>query len=154
MTALTKNTFTLPNLGTMFHALNKGSAKKAGTAQSTDGVLVPCQWDSLSDVRRHRPSKYVHQIRLVESTGALELRMMHFKAPKDSAKNQRIERSHAQPSNRAQFAGRSAPGALRCQAWSRCKRPGSLHANTGRKNGPTIRIHVCPRLDWCIFTKE
>ena len=95
MTALTKNTFTLPNLGTMFHALNKGSAKKAGTAQSTDGVLVPCQWDSLSDVRRHRPSKYVHQIRLVESPGALELRMMHFKAPKDSAKNQRIDASSA-----------------------------------------------------------
>ena len=95
MTALTKNTFTLPNLGTMYNALNKGSAKKAGTAQSTDGVLVPCQWDSLSDVRRHRPSKYVHQIRLVESTGALELRMMHFKAPKDSAKNQRIDASSA-----------------------------------------------------------
>ena len=94
MTALTKNTFTLPNLGTMFHALNKGSAKKAGAAQSTDGVLVPCQWNSLSDVRRHNP-KYVHQIRLVESTGALELRMMHFKAPKDSAKNQRIDASSA-----------------------------------------------------------
>ena len=77
MTALTKNTFTFPNFGSMLHALNNGSAKKAGTAQSTDGVLVPCQWDSLSDVRRHRPSKYVHQIRMVESTGDLELRMMH-----------------------------------------------------------------------------
>ena len=68
MTALTKNTFTFPNFGSMLHALNNGSAKKAGTAQSTDGVLVPCQWDSLSDVRRHRPSKYVHQIRLMNYT--------------------------------------------------------------------------------------
>lgn len=155
MTSITKNTFTLPNLGTMFHALNKGSAKKAGTAQSTDGVLVPCQWDSLSDVRRHRPSKYVHQIRLVESPGALELRMMHFKAQrqrKESA-HRRIERSHAQPSNRAQFAGRSASGALRCQSWSRCKRPSSLHADPGRQNGPTIRIHVCSRLGGCILVK-
>ena len=95
MTSLTKNTFTFPNLGTMFHALNKSSAKKAGAAQSTDGVLVSCQWNSLSDVRRHNPNKYVHHIRMVESTGALELRMMHFKTPKSSAKNQRIDASTA-----------------------------------------------------------
>lgn len=28
MTALTKNTFTFPNFGSMLHALNNGSAKK------------------------------------------------------------------------------------------------------------------------------
>lgn len=97
MTALTKNTFTFPNLGSVLQAWSKGSAKKVQTAKSiaSAGVLVPCQWNSLSDVRRHRPSKYVHQIRLSASTGAIELRLMHFKAPKNGAKNQRIDAATA-----------------------------------------------------------
>lgn len=97
MTALTKNTFTFPNLGSMLQAWNKGVAKKAQATKSiaSTGVLVPCQWNSLSDVRRHRPSKYVHQIRLNESTAAIELRLMHFKAPRNGAKNQRIDAATA-----------------------------------------------------------
>lgn len=98
MTALTKNSFQFPKLGSMLDALNQTIQKRTNSKSTTFGkraqkgaALAPCHWNSLSDVRRHRHSKYVHHIRVTQEGSNARMEMMYFKPPKNDNKAHHID---------------------------------------------------------------
>lgn len=98
MTAMTKTSFQFPKLGTMLDALNQSiqtrsnvKSKAFGKSMEAGSALTSCHWNSLSDLRRHRHSRYVHHIRVVQEGANVRLSMMHFKPPKSDNKAHHID---------------------------------------------------------------